>query len=151
MVPTRVPTVVGTGIRSGKGAAAAGSIPRRPDKGPDAYELRVFLWRDASGRDRHRGRPFHGTKRAAERELARLVVTQEDETEVVPDEPARRCPPAATVNDAIAGWRANGWDDLSPVTVRRYEDVWKRHSARGIGKRRSRRSPPTTSRTTSAR
>ena len=73
---------------------------------------------------------------AAERELARLVVTQEDEPEVVSDETARRWPPAATVNDAIAGWRANGWDDLSPVTVRRYEDVWKRHSARGIGKRR---------------
>ena len=41
-----------------------------------------------------------------------------------------------TVNDAIAGWKHNGWDDLSPVTARRYENVWKVHIEKTIGKRR---------------
>ncbi len=41
-----------------------------------------------------------------------------------------------TVNDAIAGWKENGWADLSPVTQRRYENVWKVHIEKSIGKER---------------
>ncbi|MDA8367082.1 MAG: site-specific integrase [Actinomycetota bacterium] len=114
----------------------AGSIRRRPDKGSDAYELRVFIGRDGRGRVRHRSRLFHGTKRAAERELARLVVAQEDEPEVVPDEAARQWGASTTINDAIAGWKANGWADLSPVTVRRYEDIWRLYIRDSFGKRK---------------
>ena len=40
-----------------------------------------------------------------------------------------------TVNDAIEGWKQNGWEDLSPVTARRYENVWKVHIEKTIGKR----------------
>jgi integrase len=40
------------------------------------------------------------------------------------------------VNDAIVGWRDNGWDDLSPSTVRRYESIWKVHIESSIGRRR---------------
>ena len=43
---------------------------------------------------------------------------------------------ATTINDAIKGWKENGWDDLSPVTVRRYENVWKVHIEKTIGKER---------------
>jgi integrase len=114
----------------------AGSIRERRDKGSDAWELRVYLGRDANGRVRHRSRLFHGTKRAAERELARLVTRQEESPAIVPDEAARPWGPATTINDAIAGWRENGWQDLSPLTSARYESIWKVHIADAIGRRR---------------
>ena len=114
----------------------AGSLRQRPDKGPNAWELRVFVGRDAAGRVRHTSRLFRGSKRAAEKELARLVLAQDEHPEVVPDEASRAWGPSTTLNDAIAGWKANGWDDLSPVTVRRYENVWKVHIRDAIGKRR---------------
>src|SRR5204863_252264 len=41
-----------------------------------------------------------------------------------------------TVNDAIAAWRDNGWDDLSPKTVRHYESLWRVHIEGSIGRRR---------------
>jgi integrase len=42
--------------------------------------------------------------------------------------------PTTTINDAIRGWQLNGWDDLSPSTVRGYESVWKLHVRDSIGK-----------------
>lgn len=114
----------------------AGSIRERRDKGPDAFELRVFLGRDADGRVRHRSTLFRGTRRQAERELARLVVAQEDAPVVVPDESSRPWGPQTTINEATAGWMENGWDDLSPVTSRRYENVWKVHIRDSIGRRK---------------
>jgi integrase len=114
----------------------AGSIRKRPDKGADAYELRVFLGRDASGRVRHKSKLFHGSQRAAERELAKLVTQHDAQPTVVPDEAARPWGMTSTVNDAIAGWRANGWDDLSPSTTRRYESIWATHIRESIGRRK---------------
>ena len=35
--------------------------------------------------------------------------------------------PDTTVNDAVVGWQRNGWDDLSPSTVRRYRSIWTVH------------------------
>jgi integrase len=40
-----------------------------------------------------------------------------------------------TVNMAIEAWRDNGWDDLSPTTVRRYEGLWATHVRDSIGRR----------------
>jgi integrase len=114
----------------------AGSIRRRPDKGSDAFELRVFLGRDADGRVRHRSRLFHGSQRAAERELARLLIGEEDQPSVLPDESSRAWGPGTTVNDAIAGWKENGWSDLSPSTTRRYDSLWSTHIKDSIGKRK---------------
>jgi integrase len=100
------------------------------------WELRVFIGRDDSGRVRHRYTSFEGTKRAAQRELARLVAEQERE----PARPVQRREeawgPRTTINDAIEGWKNNGWQDLSPNTVRGYEGVWRRHVFDSIGKRR---------------
>jgi len=87
----------------------AGSIRKRPDKGADAFELRVFLGRDANGRVQHRSRLFHGTQRAAERALARLITTQEATPAIVPNEASRAWGPTTTINNAITGWKANGW------------------------------------------
>jgi integrase len=114
----------------------AGSIRRRPDRGPDVWQLRVFVGRDSNNRIRHRSQFFRGSKRAAEKELARLVLEQDVDPEVVPDDASRPWGPTTTINDAISGWKANGWDDLSPVTARRYESVWKVHIEDAIGKKR---------------
>jgi integrase len=113
-----------------------GSIRKRPELGPDAWELRVFLGRDGRGRVRHKSRTFRGSKRAAEKELGRLVVAQDFEPEVPMEREAQEWNQTTTVNNAIEGWKQNGWDDLSPVTVRRYENVWKVHIEKTIGKQR---------------
>ena len=54
---------------------------------------------------------------------------------VVPDEASRPWGPTTTINDAIAGWKANGWEDLSPATARRYDNLWKVHIRDVIGRR----------------
>ena len=114
----------------------AGSIRKRPDRGPDAWELRIFLGRDRRGRVRHKSQTFRGSKRAAEKELARLVLAQDLEPEVAAESETLAWNQTTTVNDAIAGWKENGWGDLSPVTQRRYENVWKVHIEKSIGERR---------------
>ncbi len=97
---------------------------------------RIYLGRDPAGKVRHRSTLFGGKKRSAERELARLVADQDRAPAVVPDDVSRAWGPATTINDAIEGWRANGWDDLSPSTVRRYESMVKVHITDSIGRRR---------------
>ena len=118
----------------------AGSM--RLVRGKETWELRVYAGRDQRGRVRHVHRTFHGTKRAAQLELARLAVEQAaNPIELDPeplDEP--EVPSAwdetTTVNDAITAWRANGWEDLSPKTVRGYEEIWYRYVRDSIGTRR---------------
>ena len=95
----------------------------------------MYLGRDAEGRVRHRHVTFKGSRRQAERELARLVAEQDSQPAAVPEQPAN-WGPATTVNDAVAAWRDNGWDDLSPKTARHYESIWKVHIAPTIGRRR---------------
>jgi len=114
----------------------AGSMRERPEIGPDAWELRVFLGRDKQGRVRHKSRTFRGSKRAAERELRNLLVAQDFEPEAPVEPEIRAWGKTTTINDAIEGWKENGWDDLSPVTVRRYENVWKVHIKKTIGRER---------------
>ena len=114
----------------------AGSLRKRPELGADAWELRVFLGRDSRGRVRHKSRTFRGSKRAAEKELSRLVLGQDFEPEVAAEPETLTWNQTTTINDAIEGWKENGWDDLSPVTVRRYENVWKVHIEKSIGKQR---------------
>lgn len=111
----------------------AGSL--RLVRGNDIWELRVYLGRDSRGRVRHLNRTFQGSRRAAERELARLVTVQELEPAPVPEEPVR-WGPTTTVNDAIRAWRENGWEDLSPKTCRDYESTWSRYISPSIGEHR---------------
>src|SRR6516165_1815801 len=116
--------------------AMPGSIRKRSDRGPDAWELRVFLGRDRRGNVRHKGRLFRGSKRAAEKELSRLVAAQEFEQEVPPEPETMVWNQSTTINNAIEAWKLNGWADLSPVTVRRYENVWHLHITKTIGRER---------------
>jgi integrase len=127
----------------------AGSMRERT---PGVWELRVHLGRDARGKVKQVSRTFRGQKRAAERELARLVTEVEDGDIGVrpapagrgwalptsgPDEPhpdVGTWGPETTINDAIKDWQLNGWDDLSPSTVIRYKSIWKSHVNDSIGK-----------------
>jgi integrase len=112
----------------------AGSM--RLKRPPDVWELRVFVGRDTTGHVRHRQRTFRGSRRQAERELARLVAEQDSLVAPPLEEEQRQWGPATTINQAIAGWRDNGWQDLSPKTRRGYEDVWSRFVKSSIGQRR---------------
>lgn len=103
--------------------------------GKDVWELRVYLGRDSEGRVRHLHRRFRGSKRAAERELARLVAGQEKQPAPVPEERVT-WGPTTTVNDAIRAWKDNGWEDLSPKTIIGYESTWKVYIDKSIGRRR---------------
>jgi integrase len=114
----------------------AGSLRKRPELGTDAWELRVFLGRDKQGRVRHKSRTFRGSKRAAEKELRALLAAQDFEPENPKEPEVRAWGKDTTINNAIEGWKENGWDDLSPVTVRRYENVWKVHIEKTIGRER---------------
>jgi integrase len=114
----------------------AGSIRARPDRGPHTWELRIFLGRDRRGAVRHKSKLFRGSRRAAERELAALVAAQDFEPESPPEQATKRWNRSTTINEAIEAWKDNGWGDLSPVTVRRYENVWRLHIERSIGKER---------------
>jgi len=114
----------------------AGSMRQRKDRGGDTWELRVYVGRDDRGRPKQRSILFRGGKRAAERELARLIAEQESSPATIPREEARSWGPTTTINQAIEGWRANGWADLSPKTVRGYEEIWERYVRDTIGPKR---------------
>ncbi|MDA8372787.1 MAG: site-specific integrase, partial [Actinomycetota bacterium] len=102
---------------------------------PDTWGLCVFVGRDSLGKVKHRYVRFRGTKRQAERKLARLVSEQEAKPAPIV-ETELRWNSATTINDAIVAWRDNGWADLSPSTTRRYEGLWKVQIKDSIGRRR---------------
>jgi hypothetical protein len=106
------------------------------ERRPTVWELRVFLGRGANGKVRHGNQTFRGGKRAAQRELSRLVAAVEDEPVPPPVVEAPRWNVQTTINDAIHGWKGNGWEDLSPSTVRRYENMWMKHVHGSIGNER---------------
>ena len=108
---------------------------KRLMNGKDTWQLRVYLGRDSNGRIRHLHQTFRGTARAADRELARLITEQDLKPVPVEDEPSQ-WGPKTTVNDAIAAWKENGWQDLSPKTTQGYESIWNRNVKESIGTRR---------------
>jgi hypothetical protein len=112
----------------------AGSVRAVPGRS-NTWELRVYLGRDSSGRIRHRHATVHGTRRQAERELARLIAEQDSTPSPAPEQPTE-WGSTTTINDAIAAWQRNGWEDLSPKTARRYESAWEVNIRDSIGRRR---------------
>ncbi len=112
----------------------AGSL-RAVEGRPGTWQLRVYLGRDAESRVHHRHVTFKGSRRQAERELARLVAEQDALPAAVSPQPAK-WGSTTTINDAVIAWRDNGWDDLSPKTARHYESIWKVHVAPTIGRRK---------------
>jgi integrase len=114
---------------------ARGSVTRRPDRGADCWMLRVYVGRDAHGRVRHQSRAFRGSARDAKFALAEMLIEHAGEPgqgSEVPVDWGR----TTTINQAIAAWRENGWEDLSPTSQRRYETSWNQHVRDDIGRRR---------------
>jgi integrase len=107
----------------------------RLTRGQTTWELRIFLGRDSTGQVRHRYATFHGTKREASAALDRLSAEVQSNPIPDPGERGRAWGPRTTINDAISGWRDNGWEDLSPSTIRRYESIWRTHIKPSIGSR----------------
>lgn len=109
-----------------------GSVRLVRDK--DVWELRVYLGRNDSGKVRHRYQTFRGTRQQAERALARLVSEVDREPVQLVTKDSHGFGDKTTINDAIAAWKQNGWQDLSPTTTRRYTSIWKTHIRDSIGK-----------------
>jgi len=100
----------------------------------NAWELRVFLGRDEHDRIKHKSVTFRGGKRAAEKELARLAAKYEGTlgpSQVI----SVRWGESTTINEALEAWSNNGWQDLSPTTVRHYRELWDGHIRKSIGRR----------------
>jgi hypothetical protein len=64
-----------------------------------------------------------------------MVTFQSDLPAVVPSDSTRAFGPAITINDAMAAWQINGWQDLSPSNTPRYSSIWSTHIKGSIGKR----------------
>ena len=101
---------------------------------PDTWELRLYLGRDTNGRVRHKHTTFVGSKRAAERELARLSIEFESSSQPPLDE-STLWGTKTTFNDAILAWKQNGWQDLSPKTVTDYESLYRLHIIDKLGQK----------------
>jgi hypothetical protein len=63
------------------------------------------------------------------------VAEQESTPSPTPGEPSE-WGPTTTINEAIAAWQQNGWEDLSPKIARRYESAWEVNIRNSIGRRR---------------
>jgi len=107
----------------------------RRSKGPDVYELRIYVGRDEKGRPLQRSITFRGSAREADTELARLVT-------VLRSEEPNELGPATTVGQAIDLWAKEKWSDLSPTTVRRYKSLIAVHILPGVGKLQIRKATP---------
>ncbi len=101
---------------------------------PDVWELRAYAGRDPRGRIKHVHVRFRGSRRAAERALAELVAGRQSQAAALEGH-VGEWGPKTTINDALEAWRQNGWEDLSPTTIRRYESIWNTHIRNGIGGR----------------
>lgn len=105
-----------------------GSKRRRPDRGEDAWELRVDLGPDpVTRRRRQRSQLFRGTARAADTAVAALVA----------DASKDRFGPGteAPLRVLVAQWLELVADDLSPTTVRGYQSIIRSQIDPGIGHR----------------
>ena len=113
----------------------AGSIRQRKDRGTDTWELRVFIGRDDRGRPKQRSILFRGGSEQPNGNW-RDSSPNRERAGRHPQEEARAWGSSTTINQAIEGWKENGWADLSPKTVRGYEEIWERYVRKTIGAKR---------------
>jgi len=96
-------------------------MPEACASGSRTCGLRVFLGRDANGKVRHGYQTFRGGKRAAERELSRLVAAAEDK----PVPPPSRAPGGTANHDqrchpGMEGQRLGGPLPVDRPTLREH-------------------------------
>jgi integrase len=99
------------------------------ERGPKTWRLSVFVGRDSrTGRKRYAQRTVHGTKKEAERALARLV------TEV--DEGRHSASAAGTFGDLLDRWLETKAQSVDPATIGNYRWVADKYIRPGLGRTR---------------
>jgi integrase len=99
------------------------------ERGPNAWRLSVYVGRDSrTGRKRYAQRTVHGTKREAERALARLV------TEV--DEGRHSASAAGTFGHLLDRWLETKAQSVDPATISNYRWVAEKYIKPGLGQAR---------------
>jgi integrase len=98
-------------------------------RGQNTWRLSVFVGRDPrTGRKRYAQRTAHGTKKEAERALARLV------TEV--DEGRHSASAAGTFGDLLDRWLETKAQSVAPATIGNYRWVADKYIRPGLGRAR---------------
>ena len=119
------------------------------EKNPGVWELRAYLGRDRRGRPIEKSRTVRRGKREARRARDRLAAEYEPLRDLPTSDmnlvPAPSWGADMTINQAIRAWRDNGWEDLSPTTTERYEQIWRTYVFNRIGRRKITSLSPTTS------
>lgn len=104
----------------------AGHVQQRGDK---TWRLTAYIGRDArTGKKRYAQRTFHGTKREAEKALARLV------TEV--DEGRHSASAAGTFGNLLDRWLEMKEQTVAPATFSSYRWLVERYIRPGLGRAR---------------
>jgi hypothetical protein len=91
-----------------------GSLEQRAK---NAWRARVYLGRDAGGRQRYLTRTFHGTKRIADEKLRELLAEAGRGGGLVID---------GTLAELVERWRATADANLSPTTLSEYRRLLDR-------------------------
>lgn len=99
------------------------------ERGPKTWRLSVYVGRDSrTGRKRYAQRTVHGTKREAERALARLV------TEV--DEGRHSASAAGTFGNLLDRWLETKEQSVDQSTIASYRWVTEKYVRPGLGRSR---------------
>ncbi len=99
------------------------------ERGPKTWRLSVFVGRDPrTGRKRYAQRTVHGTKKEAEKALARLV------TEV--DEGRHSASAAGTFGNLLDRWLETKAQSVAPATICNYRWVAEKYIRPGLGRAR---------------
>jgi integrase len=99
------------------------------ERGPKTWRLSVYVGRDSrTGRKRYAQRTVHGTKREAERALARLV------TEV--DEGRHSASAAGTFGNLLDRWLETKAQSVDPSTIASYRWVTEKYIRPALGRAR---------------
>ena len=95
---------------------------------PGKWRLRVFVGRDARGRVQHKNKAFAGTKREAQKELAKLVTDVERGQVAVGH--------AGSVSDLLDRWLCAIERERSAYTVKEYQRLVKINIGPALGSKR---------------
>jgi integrase len=117
-----------TYVRVERGAGPrAGQLLRHKDD-PKRWQVKVFLYRDESGRKRYRTEVVHGGKREAEAKLLELLKTKSDGN-LTPRS-------KMTLRDLASEWGKHKARDVAPRTLAQYEDALERYVLPTLGHRK---------------
>ncbi len=97
-------------------------------RGPRSWRLKVFLGRDSGGGRRYLERTVSGTRRDAEKELARLVVEVDDGRHVASA--------PMTFGELLDRWLALKATTVEPTSVEGYRWVVERYARPTFGDRK---------------